>query len=302
MKDVILVITSSHDRTCDYLISKYREVNFFRFNMDMFSTYKISVSSDGFTINNQYRKVDSNNCKSIYFRKPFQEDLSGIYEEKYHLFSYREAYSVIEGVTESFSGKCLSRPSVMRRTGNKIFQALIASEMGFQMPMLTITNDIENVGRITECESIVKPVSIGSIVNKDQKEYVQTNLFNDQHDLSLLKYTPAYFQHYLKKDYEVRVTFVEDQSFSVRIDSADTVDWRRPGNKVSYSIFSLPDDIYRSCLAFLRKTDMAFGCFDFIVFDGEWYFLEMNANGQWAWLEFETGLKISNAIIDYLDK
>ena len=45
---------------------------------------------------------------------------------------------------------------------------------------------------------------------------------------------------------------------------------------------------------------MKFGCFDFIIKDDLWFFLEMNANGQWAWLEFETGLNISGAIIDFL--
>ncbi len=44
-----------------------------------------------------------------------------------------------------------------------------------------------------------------------------------------------------------------------------------------------------------------FGCFDFIVFDNEWLFLEMNANGQWVWLEHKTGLNISKEIMRYLN-
>jgi len=46
---------------------------------------------------------------------------------------------------------------------------------------------------------------------------------------------------------------------------------------------------------------MEFGCFDFIVNNDEWYFLEMNSNGQWAWLEFETGSPISQEIVEYLN-
>jgi glutathione synthase/RimK-type ligase-like ATP-grasp enzyme len=34
--------------------------------------------------------------------------------------------------------------------------------------------------------------------------------------------------------------------------------------------------------------------------NGKYIFLEINPNGQWAWIEMETGLKISEAIIDYL--
>lgn len=302
MKDVVLVITSSHDRTCDYLISKYKEVIFFRFNMDMFSTYELSISSEGFSISNKFRKVNNNSCKSIYFRKPVQEDLVDVYEEKYHQFSYRESYALVEGLVEYFPGKCLSRPSTMRRAGNKVFQALIANEVGFNMPTLSITNSLESVERISKNISIVKPLSIGEIADRSHKEYVQTNLYDEKIDLSLLRYTPAYFQRYIDKDYEVRITFVAKKSFSVRIDSEDPIDWRRPGNEVTYSKCEIPNDIYENCLSFLDKTEMEFGCFDFIILNGEWYFLEMNANGQWAWLEFETGLPISKEIIGYLNE
>ena len=302
MKDIVLVITSSHDRTCDYLISKYKEVNFFRFNVDKFSTYKISISADRFEINNRFREINNNNCKSIYYRKPVPEDLIGIYEEKYHQFSYRESYSLIEGLAEGFSGKCLSRPSSMRRSWNKVFQAMTASEVGFKLPKLSITNNTDSVKHLCENKSIVKPLSIGSIADSSHKEYVQTNLYDSKCDLSFLKYTPAYFQLYIEKDYEVRVTFVGKKAFSVKIDSEDAVDWRKPGNKVDYSVFEIPESIYMNCLNYLDKTDMAFGCFDFIVSGEEWYFLEMNSNGQWAWLEFETGLAISKEIIGYLNE
>lgn len=130
---------------------------------------------------------------------------------------------------------------------------------------------------------------------------MQTNLYDDKYDLSLLKYTPAYFQHYIQKDYEVRVTFVGKESFSVKIESENPVDWRKIGNKITYSKFEIPENIYENCLLYLEKTNMEFGCFDFIVHHDEWYFLEMNSNGQWAWLEFETGLQISKEIVDYLN-
>ena len=44
-----------------------------------------------------------------------------------------------------------------------------------------------------------------------------------------------------------------------------------------------------------------FGCFDFIVTpSGEYVFLECNPNGQWLWVELETGLPISQAIAEFL--
>ncbi len=51
----------------------------------------------------------------------------------------------------------------------------------------------------------------------------------------------------------------------------------------------------------MNRLGLRFGALDFLVTpDGEWYFLEINPNGQWAWIEQETGLPISDAIADAL--
>jgi glutathione synthase/RimK-type ligase-like ATP-grasp enzyme len=46
---------------------------------------------------------------------------------------------------------------------------------------------------------------------------------------------------------------------------------------------------------------LSFGAIDIIKkLNGEYVFLEINPNGQWAWLETELDLKISDEIINYL--
>jgi glutathione synthase/RimK-type ligase-like ATP-grasp enzyme len=46
-----------------------------------------------------------------------------------------------------------------------------------------------------------------------------------------------------------------------------------------------------------------FGCFDFIVTpEGEYVFLECNPNGQWLWIEMETGYDISKIMAKNLAK
>ena len=106
------------------------------------------------------------------------------------------------------------------------------------------------------------------------------------------------------------MTAVGDKTFACRIDSQaqqdDTgkIDWRQGyGHGISWSVFDLPEDIARKCLAYLRRMGLNFGCFDFIVTpSGEYVFLECNPNGQWLWVELETGLPISRAIAEFLIK
>jgi glutathione synthase/RimK-type ligase-like ATP-grasp enzyme len=46
-----------------------------------------------------------------------------------------------------------------------------------------------------------------------------------------------------------------------------------------------------------------FGCFDFIVTsNNDYIFLECNPNGQWLWIELETGYEISKIIAENLAK
>lgn len=47
--------------------------------------------------------------------------------------------------------------------------------------------------------------------------------------------------------------------------------------------------------------ELNYGAFDFLVEPhGAWRFLECNRNGQWLWLEHETGLPIARALATLL--
>ena len=294
------MVSASNDLTCDFLIRKYPHVSFFRFNVDLFSSYNVAVTRDGFHIENKYESISFMDCRSIYYRKPVFENLEGILEPLYHSFAHKEVMAFVEGIIESFAGRCLSKPSIMRRANNKIVQLKLANELGFKIPDSLITNSSFLVIDKQPRQQIVKPLSTGTIINGDQKEFVQTNMVDSSVSMSELKFAPSYFQEYVEKDYELRITIVAGKAFAVRIDSDNKIDWRRPGNKINYSIVDTPDFLYNQCMAFMSYLKMEFGCFDFIFNEGDYHFLEMNANGQWAWLEMEVGVEISNAIVEYL--
>ncbi|MER7843534.1 hypothetical protein ABTZ03_06235 [Kitasatospora sp. NPDC096077] len=65
----------------------------------------------------------------------------------------------------------------------------------------------------------------------------------------------------------------------------------------------VPEPVTRSILAFLHQLRLVYGAFDFAVTpSGDWYFLECNSNGQWAWQPDETTRAIARAIADQLAK
>ncbi|HHJ5466159.1 TPA: hypothetical protein ACQPPL_004417, partial [Enterobacter hormaechei] len=82
--------------------------------------------------------------------------------------------------------------------------------------------------------------------------------------------------------------------------SENKIDWRKNNNKIQYELIDIPNKIRKQCFNLMKKLDISFGCFDFIVMQDKWYFLEVNANGQWVWLEVELGLDISSKILRHL--
>ena len=96
------------------------------------------------------------------------------------------------------------------------------------------------------------------------------------------------------------------KSFAVVIDSQKNnetvVDWRKGEFPLEHTKIELPDKILKQCITLLEKLNLRFGAIDFILDAKERFvFLEINPNGQWAWIEKQTGYDISNEIVNLLE-
>jgi D-alanine-D-alanine ligase-like ATP-grasp enzyme len=98
------------------------------------------------------------------------------------------------------------------------------------------------------------------------------------------------------------VTVIGDEIFCVRIDS-NLLDWRTDYDKLAYSVVQPPPGITEALRAYLSHFGLVFGAFDFAIDTaGQWWFLECNPSGQWAWLEPETGLPMTSAMANLLER
>lgn len=100
------------------------------------------------------------------------------------------------------------------------------------------------------------------------------------------------------------MTAVDGRLFTARIEGlteAGRQDWRADYAHLRYTPEVLPEAVAGKVQALLRALRLRFAALDLIVTpDGEYVFLEANPNGQWAWIEHETGLPIAAAIADAL--
>lgn len=200
---------------------------------------------------------------------------------------------------------------------SKMEQIRIAQIVGLNVPSTCFSNRQKDIVAMAEQydELVLKPIESNGIFAEDENhEYVfytqkvlSETILNAP--LEAFTQTVSFVQNYIPKAFELRVTIVAGKVFTCKIESQHLaedkgkVDWRQGSEKgLKYAPFFLPEDISQKCLRFLCLIKLNFGAFDFIVTpSGEYVFLECNPNGQWLWIELETGLKISEAIADALE-
>jgi glutathione synthase/RimK-type ligase-like ATP-grasp enzyme len=102
----------------------------------------------------------------------------------------------------------------------------------------------------------------------------------------------------------VRLTVVGDKVFAAEIrreSGARELDWRKNYQDLRYQPCDVPAEVAHGVRQLMCSLELAFGALDFAVDDaGSWWFYEINPNGQWFWIELQTGLPISAALAELL--
>ena len=297
-KPQILVITSSIDETASYLEKKYSDrAEFHRTNIDELGKYNISITNCGWRIERE-TIINDKDIHAIYYRKPLLPRIDDYYIQ-YQSMIRRDIVAVVTGLIDAFEGKVLSKPFILRKTENKIYQLLYAQQNGFLIPESYIGNCSDMAVKYLDKTAIIKPITTGKTYSNDRIEVYHTRMFEAFEDDICI--TPVYLQSFIPKQYEVRLTIIDQVAYAVRIDTLNKVDWRLDYQNHKYTLINCPEKIYTQCLKMLDDFGLSFGAFDFIVTpEDNWVFLEINPNGQWLWLEMSLNLDISRRIVDYL--
>jgi hypothetical protein len=67
---------------------------------------------------------------------------------------------------------------------------------------------------------------------------------------------------------------------------------------VEYEPVSLPDDVVQRIGAMMKHYGLRFAAIDMAIGkDNNWYFFEINPNGQWAWLDVFSGTNIAGSFL-----
>ncbi|MBW8201844.1 MvdC/MvdD family ATP grasp protein [Flagellimonas abyssi] len=314
----VLVITNKSDITSDFIIRslKKENIDFYRFNTEELTKsleLTIDLSSKKYSIfdSNQELNIDLTSFSSVYYRRPELPLISNEGLTNGELkFIQNEIIFSLEGVYKILKNAYWISPLYsIREAENKIYQLQLAESLGFKIPESIISNSAKNIRSFyskNNEECIIKPVKSGLIDDEKESKVVFTNKLKilPTSD-NKIKVSPNFLQTEIKKKGDIRVIVVGNKIFSTLIDSQSNdstkTDWRKGEKPLNHQKINLPKQVENKCISLLRKLNLRYGAIDFILDkSGNYIFLEINPNGQWAWIENQTGYPISKEIVTLL--
>ncbi len=322
MNNKILIITHTGDNFSIEKVTEYIELNGFeviRFDVDLYPMQNrlTTAFEDGSwisileTAETKYRLDD---IAAVWYRRAYNIG-NGLKEEmdaKFYGAAMGEIRNTLFGFLESIDAYSLGKPSVYRRLDSKEEQLKIAEKIGLKIPETCMTNNPEQARQfILKHKNVIGKMQTGFAIYEDGVENVVfTNVIdkNKLEELDSLQYCPMQFQTRLEKKKELRVTVVGQDIYAFEIDSqkseAAKVDWRKDGlNLIDQWVETqLPQEIELKLLELLDVYHVDYGAIDIILTpEDEYYFIEINAAGEFFWLDNLTnGNLISKSIADLL--
>jgi glutathione synthase/RimK-type ligase-like ATP-grasp enzyme len=314
---MLLIVTEQFDPHADFVEPAldergipWRRFHLGDFPADVSAGIEINGNVDG-TLNLPGEPISLRDIHAVWYRRTEKIKLPADLDEGDSLLIERETRAFVQGLWRLLDRvRWVSNPEAVRQASCKAEQLVRAPKFGFRVPPTCISNDpkyvrafLDRLGQ--ETEVIYKPHTPIMIDQAEGKKGVVYTTRLDQRArerLDEIRLTPGIFQAYIPKRLELRVTVVHDAVFACAIDSqsvAETqTDWRahRWGDASTYprhEAFALPEQIADACRNLVSSYGLMFGAIDLILDPaGQYHFLELNPNGQWAWIQQITGQQI----------
>lgn len=180
----------------------------------------------------------------------------------------------------------LNPPAALAVAGWKTHQLIQAAAVGLRVPETLITTDAAlGPAMARDRAVVVKPISAHGrpfLVGAEGRQ-------GWGRPASLT-------QELVDKACDVRLTVVDETMVAVAI-SSPHLDWRTDESVCSYEVVDVPPRLCRPVMALMARLGLRFAAMDFaLANDGVWWFLEVNPNGQWLWLDEQVRTDITGAV------
>ena len=285
---MLLVLTHSQDYTTDAVLNYVTDLDVFRFNIDLWEQYEWQVNEDTFMIRDPLgRTCTDEQTHAVYLRKLiFQPAIidvpAGGSEEAWTRGEVEALWLGLRDLAMETKRLALVHPSPMGRW-NKIRQMRVAANY-FRVPSWSAfhsntcpmpapivvkafgQNHTGNGGLLAVRK--VEP----SLLSPAYPWFVQKNIIDATHDVTVVCVGEQLFAYELERN------------------QFEGEDCRFPSflQDLPWQPMELSHDQANAIRSFMKSTGFTYGRIDFLRDPEGLWFLEVNPNGQFAWLDPES--------------
>jgi hypothetical protein len=284
------IYTNSYDGWADLLVDRLGGGRVFRFNLDLWREYEVAIDAEGFRFADRAgRTVTAAQVAKFLWRRPrtsrqlFPEKdfpREQLYEDEEFAYAMREVWNCMY-----YAGKAVLIDPCSDQLSGKLIQARIAQRY-FSVPVWKMVSG----GKGPPGTSVVAVKSLTS-----QRVEARTTLYTSRVTADeLAPSAPWFIQACIEAERDVTVVFVRGSlfAFEFRRDllPKDVLDWRLaverdPALADKWTAHELPETIRKGIKGFMRDMGLHYGRLDFLLAGSRYWFLEVNPNGEWGWLD-----------------
>lgn len=324
---VTLIFTNSYDLAVNRLVRRLGGDRVFRFNVDLWPDYAIRIDEGDFLIENPTgRTVGRGDVAKLYWRKPISRfRLKGHADPAANTWRRRVAdlvwrrgtartgptpveryleeeihYAVreIKNLLWNDGKVVLVEPAAYMRLG-KLVQMERAGKY-FDVPPYEFALNQKRPAHLAR-KRVVKSLT-------SERVGEETFLWTTPVDEGTLDpASPWFVQDLIEAKLDVTVACVRGRAFAFALDRSSfrgqTLDWREVGEQTTplWGPYALPSEIEDNVLTYMHDVKLDYGRLDFLYDGARYWFLEVNANGEWDWLDPYGTAGVLEAIVAELD-
>lgn len=311
---MILLVSNARDLTTDFIVleARRRGVSTIRLNTEDIPKGHARLGFEGdsdWSLQFPDWTLEGREVTAAYFRRPAAPEIDPqVCAAEERAYCTVEWAALLKSLYQRIGPRWLSAPAAIAAAEDKPRQLLEAQRAGLAVPDTVITNDVAVFDKFLQgAAAVAKPLRQARLEGETERVMFTTRVeAATARNERAIAAAPMILQREVLKAADIRVTVVGERVFAAEIDSQAfaeaEVDWRAGDTtRLGHAKHDLPVDMEEKCVDLVRALGLGFGAIDLVLDrEGCYWFLEVNPNGQWAWIETRTGHPIAAAIVDHL--
>jgi len=303
-----LLLAEPGEQTTDYLEKRLQEriLPYQRLNVEEFTSakfnFQINQSEEKVVIGSQARFTGV----FVKYHKPIGSKKLETVPQEFQKFVTLEVKDSLLGSLLCSDAVFINLPENSFASSIKVAQLRLARNVGFLIPdtlISTSKSELIKFWKSKQGNIVTKAIHQGWVADTDKPNehlVMFTNEVNAESlvELEKINFPPILFQEAIRKFADLRVVVVGKKCFTSVIKSP-SIDWRTDGPVTAKSSrYDLHSNIEKMCVELVENMGLQLGVIDLVIReDGEIFFLEINQQGGWLWMEQELNHPIRDAII-----